>query len=1011
MDFTYERIEKICYHLKTFINKELIALDDFMYQECGYKKGNTLPKVDNTWKEFKKGQRWGGSGDAHCWFYKIIEVPKPIQGKTVVLKIITGQENDWDAINPQFIVYADGQAVQAMDINHTEVLLQGKDKYEVYIYAYTGMIETQLEFMPSLHVVDVEAEKLYYHLKVPLEVTEFLDKNDKKYTDILTYLNNAVNLLDLRIPYSAEYNESVRATINYMQSEFYDIYCGEQEMSIICIGHTHIDVAWLWTLEQTAEKAQRSFATVVNLMKRYPEYKFMSSQAQLYAYVKQEDPQLYEEIKKLIAEGRWEVEGAMWLEADCNLPSGESLVRQVLFGKRFFKSEFGIESHILWLPDVFGYSAALPQILQKSGVDCFITSKISWNETNDMPFDTFSWKGIDGTEILSYFMTAQDKKRGEEPERRTHYSAIISPAMAAGTWERYKQKELNNEALLTFGYGDGGGGPTAEMLEKGRRLAYGIPGCPNVKIDTATKFFKRLSDKVKDNSRLPKWVGELYLELHRGTYTSIAKNKRNNRKSEFLYQTAEWISCMNEILCGGDYPREKLNGNWEKILTRQFHDIIPGSSIGPVYDECDKAYAQIKSDGNSIVEQCMNQIAQNVKTDGGWLVFNPNSFEISGTAEVGEQYIYAENIPSKGYKIIPAKKSMSSVKLGDRCIENKFFKVIFNENYHFISLYDKRCDREVVTSGEQANVLQVFEDLPFAWDAWDISNYYQEKMWELNDVFDVKTFRNEVCAGFEITRKFLNSKVIQTILLYDEIDRVDFKTHIDWHEEHLLLKVAFPMDIHAEKATYDIQFGNVERSTHRNTSWEAAKFEVCAHKFADISEYGYGVSLLNDCKYGYDVNGNVMRLSLLKCATNPYKDADKGSHEFTYSLYPHKGTWRESDTMRHAFDLNNPLRTIYVKAQDGILPENYSLVSTDYENLIIDTVKKAEDSEDLIVRLYECANMRMQAKISFGFAVQAIAICDLMENEQKKLEVTKNSVSVKVKPFEIITLKVKIFEK
>lgn len=1008
-DFTFDRISVICEKLKELMVCERVELSGFLYRECEYKKGIELPPVDENWKEFKKGERWGGKKDSHCWFYKKIVLPESLHQKNVELQIITGQEGQWDADNPQFIVYVDGQTVQALDTNHTSVILSGKTEYEVYLYAYSGMIEKLLEFIPALRVIENDTKTLYYHIKTPLDVAAFLNPGEKTYIDIMEYLNQTVNLLDLRIPYSIEYQTSVKAAIQYMEDEFYDGFCKEQEISTICIGHTHIDVAWLWTIDQTVEKAQRSFATVVNLMKQYPEYKFMSSQPQLYAFVKREDPALFEEIQKLVKEGRWEVEGAMWLEADCNLPSGESLVRQILYGKRFMQEEFGVNSHILWLPDVFGYSAALPQILRKAGVDTFVTSKISWNEMNQMPYDTFSWEGIDGTEIFSYFLTAQDKVRGKETDNFTTYNGMLTPAATAGTWERYQQKNLSNECILTYGYGDGGGGPTAEMLETGRRLEKGINGCPQVKFDTVTNFISRLKEKTEHNPNLPKWVGELYLELHRGTYTSIAKNKRNNRKSEFLYQDAELFSSMNKFLLGKEYPEKILHEGWEKIITRQFHDIVPGSSIKEVYDECDRTYAQLKKDGEELIDSCLSDIGNNVQTDGGILVFNPNSFEGNGIVTVGKTKLYASNIPAKGYKVITPETPKENIICEDYRMENEFFRIVFDEKYTISAIYDKRNRREVLKAGERANVMQVFEDYPRCYDAWEITNYYTEKMWEIDDVSSVCTVDEGVRKGCRIIRKYQNSTIEQTIWIYEDIDRIDFDTHMDWKEDHLLVKAAFPVDVHADKASYDVQFGTVERPTHRNTSWDAAKFEVCGHKFADLSEYGYGVSLLNDCKYGYDIHGNVMRLTLLKCATYPYPEADKCGHEFVYSLYPHAGSWREADTVKHAFDLNNPLRAVEVPAQKGSLPAEYSFVNADCDNIVIDTIKKAEDSDDLIVRLYECKNKRTEAKICFGFDVTGVTTTDLMENNIEVLETLGNSVRIAMKPFEIVTLKVSYF--
>ena len=794
----------------------------------------------------------------------------------------------------------------------------------------------------------------------------------------------------------------MQKAIDYLEKEVYQK--GSSEITTVCIGHTHIDVAWLWTLTQTREKVQRSFATAVSLVKRYPEYKFMSSQAVLYQYLKEECPPLYEQIKQLVKEKRWEAEGAMWVEADCNLSSGESLIRQILYGKRFFREEFGVENDILWLPDAFGYSAAMPQILKKCGITKFVTSKISWNETNQMPYDTFLWQGIDGTKILSYFLTAQDKQRGADPVRYTTYVGNITPAQVAGTWDRYQNKDLNNETLLTFGYGDGGGGPTDEMLEVARRLKHGVPGCPAVRIDFAGNFLNRLEEKTANYRKLPVWVGELYLELHRGTYTTMGKNKRNNRKSEYLYQQVEFWSLFASRL-GLLYPEKELRSGWELILLNQFHDILPGSSIGEVYKESDRQYTQIFEKGSRLLEAAQRSIAQKIQTDGGLLVFNPHSFPYSGPVECGGAYYLVDNIPPKGYQVVPIAPVESKVSVTENCMENPFLRVEL-ENGNITRIFDKRRSRELLKAGQRANILQACEDIPRDWDAWEICDYYDEKIWELTDTDQVEILHEGTRAGLRITKTFLSSTIIQRIYLYDCSSRIDFETTVDWQQQHILLKALFPMDIHAEKATYDIQFGTVERPTHKNTSWDAARFEVCAHKFADISEDDYGVSLMNDCKYGYDITDGNMRLTLLKSPTYPNPTADRGRHEFTYSLYPHEGNYTEGGTFSSAFALNIPPQAMVLPAQSGPLEDCFSFVSCDKDNIIIETIKKAEDSDAMILRLYDAYNRRCQVTLTFGFDPRQVFLTDMLEHCVQPLPVHGRSVTLPVGPFEIITLAV-----
>ncbi len=936
-----------------------------------------------------------------------------------------------------------------MDVNHRQIILsenaRAGETYDIALNAYSGTSEGLSEFHAYISTYDSNVNRLYYDIKVPLDVAVLLDKEDKNRIDILNHLENAVNLLDLRIPFTKEYDSSVLEALKYLEEEFYGKFCGQEEVIANSVGHTHIDVAWLWTVAQTREKAGRSFSTVLNLMKQYPEYVFMSSQPQLYKFVKEDYPEVFEEIKQRVKEGRWEPEGGMWLEADCNLSSGESLVRQLLFGLRFFKKEFGVENKILWLPDVFGYSAALPQILRKSGIDYFMTTKISWNEYNKIPYDTFEWEGIDGTEILTHFITTSE---ANQPKRHyTTYNGDIVPNQVLGSWQRYQQKDINNEVLISFGYGDGGGGPTKEMLENARRMEKGIPGCPKVKIGTSLDFFKKLEKKVAGNRKLPKWVGELYLEYHRGTYTSMARNKKFNRKSEFLFQDAELFNVISAKGAGaGSYPSKELNEGWEIILLNQFHDILPGSSIKEVYEVAKEEYIELGKKGNKLLDGALNSIASKIEfANTSVVVFNQLGFTRSDVASVelpeafeavniydgeGRQVLsqivtgadgskklvfHAENIPAKGYKAFKIEKAAGNSDAGqavkasgdNRVIENSYFNISFDDNYNITSLFDKKAGREVLKEGQRANVLQAFEDKPHNFDAWDINIYYTEKMWEINDIQSVRLVENgPVRACLEVRRKFLDSEITQEIYIYSCIGKIDVVNKIDWKQNQILLKAAFPVDIHTDKATYEIQYGNVERPTHWNTSWDAAKFEVCAHKWADVSEDGYGVSLMNDCKYGYSIKGSEMKLTLLKSAADPNPDADKEFHEFTYSLYPHKGNWKEAETVNMAYSLNCPVYCKLEEAHAGTLPAEMSFISIDSQNVIVEVVKQAEEGEGTIVRLYECHNRRTRVSAKTFKAISALWECDLMEKNLSEVQHGADSFEFDIKPYEIKTFRI-----
>lgn len=1018
MDFFIHKVKRACEMLHNYRINQLFDIDNLEIVEADYKTDNN-PPAKECFRPYKKNEFIGGN-DVHYWLHTTFKTPDAETGKTIFFNLKTGNDGQWrTGSNTQCLAYLNGEIAQELDMNHPEIRLEPNTEYDMYIYMYIEKLGLTLS--ANLYEMDDLTNDYYYDIYVPYmyvltsEDKDLNHEKDENHDIIIDALEASINLVDFRKVYSPEFYESIKNAREYLYENFYNNknICGKSNAIVSCIGHTHIDVAWLWRLRQTVEKAQRSFATVIKLMEEFPEYKFMSSQPQLYKFVKQEAPEVYEKIKKMVKEKRWEVDGAMWLEADCNLISGESMIRQIIHGKQFMQEEFGVDSKCLWLPDVFGYSAAMPQILKKCGVDKFVTSKISWNESNRMPYDTFMWEGIDGTEIFSYFLTAQRYNKYNPDFNITTYIGHINPEHVKGTWYRYQQKEYNNETIITFGYGDGGGGPTRDMLMQQRRLKYGLPGLPKTQISFAGDFLNRVEKNFKESCKklnnTPKWVGELYMEMHRGTYTSIAKNKRNNRKSEIMYQNAEQLSVMDMLMLGDEYPYEDIRNSWETILLNQFHDILPGSSIFEVYEDTDKDYKRIMDLGNNIISDKLNKLAKGVQTDGGTLVYNPTGFEANGVVNINGENIYVENIPPMGYKVcknIPASKNCVTV--SERKLENKYFTLKFDENYNIISLYDKINDKEVVKSNEKFNQLRIFEDIPKNYDAWEITSYYTRKSWDINDVSAVEFIQGKTMGGVKITRKYLDSSITQSIILYNDIDRIDFDTEIDWSETHQLLKTFFPINVHANEATYEIQFGNVKRPTHKNTSWEQAKFEVCAHKWADISDDGYGVSLINDCKYGHSASGSTLCLTLLKCATNPNPVADQGRHTFSYSICPHAGSFKTGETIKKAYLFNNTLMTVPVDKQDGTLPESFSFVNTNSKNIVIETVKKAEKSDDIILRFYEAFDRSGNVTLNFGIPVKEVYLCDMLENNIEPIEVKDNSVTLPVSNFEITTLKLSI---
>ena len=1005
MDFIQDKIKVICDELRGKIKKQVYAVNDLRYCETDYKTSNALPSPE-TLSPFNVSQIIEGR-DGHYWFYAKLPAVPAQEGKRLCFTFKTGYEGEPNAQRPQGLVYLNGKMTQGLDTNHTEVTLEFDRENEIYIYFYTGSHATRSTISVSVDTVDVKIEKIFYDIFVPYEALSHLDENSDDFICSKKTLELAVNLLDMRVPLSADFYASVEKTEKFLDENFYGKLCGGSLPTVNCIGHTHIDVAWLWTVRQTVEKAQRSFATVLALMKEYPEYKFVSSQPQLYAFVKDQAPELYAEIKERIKEGRWEPEGATWLECDCNLTSGESLVRQILFGKRFMRDEFGVDNKCVWLPDTFGYSVAMPQIFKKCGVKYFVTSKIGWNESNTVPYDSFLWQGLDGSEVFTSFITT----RGDSEGRASTYNGTTDPNHVIGTWKRYQQKEYNTETIIPFGHGDGGGGPTREMLEYQRRSAFGLPGLPKTKISFVDEYLEKAEKNFRKNTKLlgrtPRWVGELYLEYHRGTYTSIAKNKKNNRKSEQMMQSLEKISSINKVLFGEKYDSDSINRMWHTVLLDQFHDILPGSSIFDVYEQTDKDYAALFAEGNKAFSEKLSSLAANVKTSGGMLVYNPCGFECSDVIDIDDKKVFVSGINPCGYTVVTPKAPKKRVKASKNKLENDFFKITFDKNFNIASLYDKRAGREVVKSGEKYNQLQIFEDFPRAFDAWEISDYYKQKMWEINDVESTEITDEGARLGIRITRKYFSSTITQTIYLYDDIARIDVENDIDWKEEHQLLKAAFPTDVHANEATYEVQFGHVRRPTHENTSWDKAKFEVCAQKWADISDDGYGVSIINDCKYGHSAEGSTLKLSLLKCATMPNPKADKERHTFRYSIIPHEGSFKTAGTIRAAQLFNSPLTAIPVSRHDGTLPESYSLISCNRENIMIDTVKKAEDDDALIIRAYESFDRRTNATFTVGFDAKKAYICDMLENEEKEIPVVDGKFTVEMSNFEIVTVKLK----
>lgn len=1008
--------------------------------------------------------QWGGR-NAYFWFFATVHLPDGFEKEQLLLRVSTvaGQQQDtallstfvsagshnWDLMNPQFMVFVNGTLRQGMDTNHTVVPLDKEDyrngSLELAFQAYTGLTDASYSFLPEVCVQDTAVRDLYYDMLTLFEAAHTLSEQSPQRFALLNTINEAINLLDLRNPESPDFYDGIEKARDYLGR--YGYGSPDASVTVHCIGHTHIDMAWLWDLDQTRLKAQRSFSTVLSFMERYPDYFFMHTSPQLYAYVKHDNPELYEKIKARITEGRWEPEGAMWLEADCNLPGGESLVRQIVHGKNFIKKEFGRDSRILWLPDVFGYSAALPQILKKSGIDFFVTSKISWNMLNEMPYDTFLWKGIDGSEIPTYFLTTPELGASEGNCGAT-YNGVLHPETVSGTWKQYRQKEINHTVLMCYGYGDGGGGPTAEMLEKLKRMKRGIPGFPTVVSGNIRSFFEKLAEDLKCQKYLPRWTGELYLELHQGTYTSCAEIKKNNRRAERGFFALELLQSI--LFCQKDvYPEEKLYEMWETLLLNQFHDTLPGSCIKKVYDDSREQFARLFEQMEELTGKGLCQLASRIAMDGpGLLIFQPAPFrrdallqtdyqpfeestlylDTSGNvlpvqrSSDGKVLLALSGLPALGYTTLravdakdpdydrnrlSASDGLPLYPISSTHMENRFFSFDISETGEIIHLYDKKAGRMMMPENAAGNCLTVYEDRPCRWDNWNIDMYYEEKRWSASQVENVEVLeRGPLRYALCIQKKYNRSFIKQTIYLYHHIPRIDFVTEVDWREDSSVLKAEFPFAVNTDFATFEIQYGSVRRPTHSNTSWDTAKYEVCAHTWADLSEGNYGVSLLNDCKYGYSVRDGRMAITLLKAGMTPDPTLDRGKHTFTYALFAHSGTVQEGGTIRAAHSMNLPLLTREMGSQKGSLPAEASFFTCSHSSILIDCVKKADEENALILRFYETGNCLCNARFTSMFPLRAVWDCSLLEEQQTEIMLSDaNSFLYTAKPFSVNTCK------
>ena len=780
------------------------------------------------------------------------------------------------------------------------------------------------------------------------------------------------------------------------------------------IGHAHLDLAWLWPIRETRRKAGRTFSTALRLLETYPQYKFGASQAQLFQWVKEDYPQLYSQMKKAINEKKWEIQGAMWVEPDMNIPTGESLIRQCLYGKKFWKEEFGLDIKNLWLPDVFGYSAALPQILKKCNIDVFMTQKISWNETNEFPFNTFYWEGIDGTEILTHFLPTND------------YNLANMPSQLIAAANRYKENYISDEFLNLYGIGDGGGGPSREHIEMGIRQQ-DLEGVPKFKFAFARDFFKKIKKIPQDN--LPKWKGELYLELHRGTYTTQALMKKYNRKLELKLRDLEFFNAV--FKCDYQNQLEKI---WKDTLLNQFHDILPGSSINQVYKDAHSLSKQnlklldkienelqntqkieIKSNNKNIIRFFNTQPWERkeifkIPAESGTYTITDANDKIKTRSTINGLLEFSVKIPSLGFNHIKVESTQSLANNEPiyansvNKLQNNLLTVSLDSNGVITSIFDKTENREVLSG--RANLFELWEDEPNNWGAWDINHFYRETEPRKAKLLESAiTYHSDLSTTLFQNFSINNSNIKQEISLQHNSKLIKIKNTVDWQEVHKMLRVSAEPNIHASKSSTEIQFGVLERNNHDNTSWDSAKFEIVGHRFADLSQPDYGFSVLNNCKYGYHVQGKTIDLNLLRSPKDTDKQADLHTHTFTFSYLPHKNELSKSKVIREAHNLNSDIYLSKLENEPKIISKSF--LKLDKNDVKIETIKEAEDKNGIIIRLYELYGQTTEVELELGLSNRGISETDMLEKDFLILsEKETDKIKLQFSPFEIRTLRI-----
>lgn len=986
-----------------FLITDICNIEEWKTVDGIHSDYGVFEKWESTEKTRKLGDTWETGYHRTTWFSADFTIPEQLVNKKLYLEINFGGEAIV-RINEK-IVGAVSSSMKSGWVNRDQIFLpvysKAGETLHIEIegalnsagfcdYAMEGATtETYTMEKARIVAVDPVCESYIYDINTIWNSLSFVDD---RYINAKLYeaLDDSVHLVDFDFD-NERGRKSVVLAKKHLDEQLKKISFIPTS-TVYMTGHCHIDIAWLWEVRETVRKTARTMANNLELMDRYPDMVFTQSQAILYDFLKEHYPEIFERIKEKVKSGKWIIEGNSWVEADTNVASGEALIRQLLYGREFFRNEFGVESDTYWLPDCFGFSWALPQIIKRSGMKYFVSAKLVGQDTNPFPVSTFKWKGADGSEVLAHIVKGNGY--GGECDANDVISFDSQNAQA----------DVLPATIGMYGYGDGGGGCTYSMVERSERLSK-VPGMPTVKQAPVSEFFKE-AEKV--SKKLPTWYDEMYYENHRGTYSSQAILKKYNRQSEFLVTRCEMLCSFLENISGEKYPKEKLEKIWKLLLKNQFHDTLPGTSIHEAHVDAKNVFEKLMSDAENLKSEVIGKINDSISADrDSFIVWNLLPFERSGYVTVDGVTFYAENVPAMGYKIFYAdeiKNKFKAIRATEKILENNKLKVRFDKNGLITSIYDKENERETLSG--KSNLLTIFQDKPIHESAWNLEINYQKKFWDLVDAESITAIDDDGEKGVvEITRKFNKSTIRQKIILRRNSSRLDFETEVDWHETEKILKAAFFTDILSTKATYEIAHGSIERPTHYTTSYDLAKFEVSAHKWADLSEGDYGVSLLNDCKYGYDIFENRMRITLMRSPNCPDRTSDHGINTFTYSFYPHSGLW-SSSTVEESFDLNLPLEGYSKKASSGTPESAKSFVRFDRNNIVVDALKKSQDEKGYILRLYESKKQRGKATAYLGFGVSKIVECNMMEEEEKELPVSDNSFTFILKPGEVKTFKI-----